>query len=336
MPVNNMPPDWVPPAPAWQSRWQADEEPLVVGYFGIQADAPGPLESWARSAFQGDHRPAAVEQGRYVDQQGASNFIYIAYWRQSDYQAWWDLATSSDWWRSDERAAEDVGYWREIFNMPLDHLETLHSTETPYGVGTLTAEVEGPIAEHGYAGAMRDRIALSGNDDLRATVEISTPMAAESTQAGRRVLLRPPHKMSVIRSGQNWSLCESQERAHYLQKVQPVLLEGMRYLRDNPVETNCYSLRFVEKTDTDWSPTDESFGLGYATDVHAFEEWAKSHPTHLAIFDSFLKMVEQFGESMKLRLWHEVSVLPGHGCECEYIGCHTDTGLLRYRDPDSL
>ena len=82
--------------------------------------------------------------------------------------AWWGQAANSDWWRSDERLAESVGYWREIFNMPVDHLETLHSTETPYGVGTLTEEVEGPIIEHGYPGGMRDRIALSAEDDLRA------------------------------------------------------------------------------------------------------------------------------------------------------------------------
>ncbi len=112
-------------------------------------------------------------------------------------------------------------------------------------------------------------------------------------------------------------------------------LEGMRYLRDNPRETRCYSLRFVDSRDGAWGTVDRSFGLGFATDVHAFEKWAKSHPTHLAIFDGFLRMVETFGTDLRLRLWHEVTALPRDGCEFEYIGCHPHTGLLRYvRGPD--
>jgi aldoxime dehydratase len=325
-----MPADWDPPAPAWQSRWAADEEPLVVGYFGIQASAPGPLVTWARAAFRGANAPDAVEQGRYVDQQGVDNFIYIAYWRQSAYQAWWEKPESSDWWRSDERLAESAGYWREVFNMPLDHLETLHSTEAPHGVGVLTSAVEGPILEHGYPGGMRDRIALSGEENLKATVSLNAPLPAATAGGGRRVQVTPPQYMCVIRSGQNWSLCGEEERAFYLDRVQPVLLKGMDYLRDNPRESQCYSLRYVQKTDGDWIPVQQTFGLGYASDVHAFEEWAKNHPTHVAIFNRFMQMVEQFGEAMRLRLWHEVSVLPGQGCECEYIDCHADTGILRY------
>ncbi len=142
--------------------------------------------------------------------------------------------------------------------------------------------------------------------------------------------MTPPEKMCVIRSGQNWSFCDDEEKAYYLENVHPVLLEGMRFLRDNPVATNCYSLRFVDKKDHDWGAVEQSFSLGYATDIYAFENWAKSHPTHLAITGSFMKMVETFGEEMRLRLWHEVSVLPKDDCEFEYIGCHPKTGLLSY------
>lgn len=79
-----------------------------------------------------------------------------------------------------------------------------------------------------------------------------------------------------------------------------------------------------------WDATERTFGLGYVPDVHAFEQWAKSHPGHLAIFDGFLQIVETFGDSLSLRLWHEVTALPNDGCEFEYIACHSDTGLLGY------
>ncbi len=330
MPRNSMPPDWKPPAPAWQSVWNDTSDPLISGYFGIQADDSTPLDRWADHAFSWEHAPTSVERGRYVDQQGITNYLYVAYWRYSEYQKWWALEANSGWWADDQRLADGAGYWREIILMPFDRFETLHSTESPHGIGVLADEIEGPIEEHGYPGGARDRILLSETDDLRNIESVEIQLLSESKDGNRRVRVTPPEKMCVIRSGQNWSYCNTDEKAYYLENLHPVLLEGMRYLRENPVETNCYSLRFVDKKDTRWGNTEETFGLGYATDIYAFENWAKSHPTHLAIFGNFMKMVETFGENIQLRLWHEVMVLPKDGCEFEYIGCHPKTGLLSY------
>ena len=74
----------------------------------------------------------------------------------------------------------------------------------------------------------------------------------------------------------------------------------------------------------------QTFGLGYALDIFAFEEWAKSHPTHLRIFDQFMQHAERFADQMQLRLWHEVSVIQEGCSEMQYIGCHPKTGLLPY------
>ena len=330
MPRNNMPQSWEPPAPAWQSAWQDRQDPLVTGFFGIQAPGPGLLDAWALPAFSGLHAPFSVERGACVDQTGTANHIYICYWRKSAYEQWWALEANSGWWRNGQRLTEGAGFWREVISMPFDRFETLHSTEGPHGVGVSADGMDGPILEHGYAGGMRDRIPLSDSDDLRGVPDIGTRLQAQVTDDGQRVLVKPPENFCVIRSGQNWGYCSPEQRAWYLTRLHPVLLEGMRFLRDNPRETNCYSLRFVEKKDEAWGATEQTFGLGYATDVHAFEQWAKSHPTHLAIFDGFLQMVETFGEDLSLRLWHEVTALPNHGCEFEYIACHSDTGLLGY------
>lgn len=329
MPRKNMPRNWEPPAPAWQSVWEQQADPLVAGYFGIQADEPELLEPWTENAFGGKYAPFAVEVGRHDGKDDLTEFLYIAYWRRSQYEKWWPREQS--WWHDDNRLQESVGYWREVITMPFERFETLHSTTEPHGIGVSADSMDGPILEHGYPGGMRDRIPLSEFRKLRAESSFDKRLDSRISDDGRRVLVQPPENMCVIRSGQNWSYCTGEEKAYYLEKLHPVLLEGMRYLRDNPAESNCYSLRFVDKKNDDWGPTEQSFGLGYSVDVYAFEEWAKSHSTHIAIFRGFLKMVDTFGpENMKLRLWHEVTALPNEGCEFEYINCHPQTGLLRY------
>lgn len=328
MPRNSMPADWQPPAPAWQSVWQEPADPLVSAYFGLQGDSPAKLDAWAGDALQGELGPLSVERGIFRDPAGATNYLYIAYWRESVYRQWW--GEHAAWWDSPQRLDDGVGYWREIILSPLERLETLHSTPTPHGAGVCAAGVEGPILEHGYAGGARDRIPLSGSQCLRQTATVEQALPATVIGDPRRVRVTAPENMCVIRSGQNWSHCEAAEKVHYLEQVHPVLLEGMRFLRDNPAESSCFSMRFVNQHDAQWQPLEESFGLGYATDIHAFEDWARDHPTHVAIFDSFMQMVATFGETMQLRLWHEVSVLPREGSEFEYIGCHPQTGLLRH------
>lgn len=328
MPRNSMPPNWEPPAPAWQSVWQDPADPLISAFFGLQGDTPAPLDVWARDALQGALGPLSVERGSFRDQAGVTNYLYIAYWRESVYRQWW--RDHAAWWDSAQRLRDGVGYWREIILSPLERLETLHSTPTPHGAGVCAVGVEGPILEHGYAGGARDRIPLSASNALLQSAPIDQLLTATTGSDPRRIRVTAPENMCVIRSGQNWSHCDPAEKAYYLEKVQPVLLEGMRFLRDNPAASGCFSMRFVDQHDAHGRPLEESFGLGYATDIHAFEDWARDHPTHVAIFDSFLQMVATFGEKMQLRLWHEVSVLPREGSEFEYIGCHPQTGLLRH------
>ena len=330
MPRNNMPASWEPPAPAWQSAWQDRETPLVTGVFGIQNETPARLDDWAARSLSGTHAPFATERGAHIDRFGVPNFLYVCYWRKPAYDRWWSLAAHSGWWHDGERISDRVGYWREIFTMPFDRFETLHSTTKPHGIGVSADQMDGPIMEHGYPGAMRDRIPRSGTSDLRNAKAMAVPLDARATDDGLRVVVKPPENMCVIRSGQNWGFCNPEQRGWYLEKLHPVLLEGMHYLSDNPRETNCYSLRFVDRKDDSWGAMDQSFGLGFATDVYAFEQWAKSHPTHLAIFDGFLQMVDTFGADLQLRLWHEVTTVPVDGCEFEYIGCHPGTGLLGY------
>ena len=84
------------------------------------------------------------------------------------------------------------------------------------------------------------------------------------------------------------------------------------------------------ETDAQGMPLKRSFGLGYFLTLGHLEQWAASHPTHLAIFARFIAMLRQYKFKVGLRLWHEVSVLPQGDQIFEYINCNPATGLLPY------
>lgn len=333
MPRNNMPDNWIPPAPAWQSDWTASDDPLVSAYFAVQGDNKTHIETWIDQAFNAANGPVSNERASFTDANGCINYVYIAYFRASAYKLWWENPCVCAWWQSKQRLEESVGYWREVFAMPFDRFETLHSSENAHGVGALSPDLQGPIEEHGYAGGMRDRIAASDSENLEQTHSISAKVVCTRSDNGRRVKLTPPSNTCVIRSGQNWSASGDTERDYYLKKIQPVLKRGMQFLSQNPLETNCYSMRLMDVKSDKWENLEQTFGLGYATDVYAFENWAKSHPTHVAIFDQFMQMVQCFAPDMKLQLWHEVTCIPTDGGDFEYICCNTNTGLLGYVEP---
>jgi len=328
---NNMPDGFEPPVPAWSSDWKGEANSLTTAIFAVQGDVTESFMDWVNSALKGNNvGPEMLDNARFTDKNSVVNTVYIGYWRDDGYAQWWSDDTVSAWWKDDERLREESGYWRECYSMPIERLETLHSTPNAHGVANLATELEGPIQEHAYAGAARDRIEVSGREDLTSPESIdSTKLHSESSAQGRRTTVVPPANMCVIRSGQDWGHCGDEEREFYLGRVHPTLIEGMDYLSNNPIESRCMSMRLMRGIDAE-NDLDQTFGLGYALDIHAFEEWAKSHPTHLKIFDTFMGHAGAFGENMQLRLWHEVSVLPDKAGQFEYINCHSHTGLLPY------
>ena len=42
--------------------------------------------------------------------------------------------------------------------------------------------------------------------------------------------------------------------------------------------------------------------MAYFLDMSKLEAWSKNHPTHLAIFDSFLSLAQRLGNEITLRL----------------------------------
>ena len=329
---NNMPEGFEPPVPAWAADWAGKATSLTTTLFAVQGTLTDTMRGWVSSAlYDIEFAPELVDIAQFTDLKGIVNTVYIAYWRNDHYDRWWSNPAVAQWWQSDDRLSEEVGYWRERYDMPIERLETLHSTPNSHGVAKLAPELEGPIDEHAYPGAARDRIEISGSEDVSGFATVaSTQLVSESLNNGQRVIVTPPANMCVIRSGQDWGHCDDEERDFYLNEVHPSLIEGMDYLSRNPEESRCLSMRLMEGVDAQGNELNQTFGLGYALDILAFEEWAKSHPTHLKIFGTFMTHAGNFGESMQLRLWHEVSVLGGDAGQFVYINCHSNTGLLPY------
>jgi aldoxime dehydratase len=100
----------------------------------------------------------------------------------------------------------------------------------------------------------------------------------------------------------------------------------MDFLRDNGAEVGCYSNRFVQNIDLDGNLVEKTYCIGHWRSVDLMERWAESHPTHLRIFTTFVRVANQISE---LRLYHECSVFDANNQLYEYINCHPRTGMLR-------
>ena len=329
---HNMPDGFEPPVPAWSADWDDGPVELTIGIFGAQSAECADFESWASSAFDdSEHAPLHVDRASFIDKRKLPNRVYIAYWPSDVYETWWLAERPGSIWDHESPSNENsAGIYREIISVPSDHLETLHSTPNAHGVATLARRVEGPVDEHAYSGASRDRIAISSEKDLRGQEVVFSDMLKATRLGDTQILIKPAARMCVIRSGQDWSHCSERERDFYLGEVAPSLEAGMGFLSANPEETRCLSMRLMRGCDSSGAELKQTFGLGFALDIYAFEEWAKSHPTHLEIFEKFMGHAQQFGESMQLRLWHEIAVIDNDVCEFEYIGCHEETGLIPY------
>jgi aldoxime dehydratase len=329
-----MPPDWKPPAPAWSASFAQQATPVVMAYFGTQIQPPDSQQigDMLRHFLDGPDAPANVESATYADRAGFRTRLVSAYWTDpTRYERWQESSGFAVWWNDPARLHGRHGYFREALKVSPDRFEIIFSLNCQVGVANIGGcPVVGPIREHNYWGSMRDRILTSADNELRSAYGEQLPQLGTHSTAHRRLRVTVPENLAVIRSGQDWTNCAGSELAQFTESVQPALLEGMNFLRDHPDETGCCDLRFAEETGNDGSPLQKTFGLGYFLTLGHLEKWASTHPTHLAIFARFLTMVREYGKDLKLKLWHEVSVLPSEGQIFEYLNCHHDTGLLPY------
>lgn len=324
---------WNPPVPMYSSRGAESIENLTMAYFGVQSKGDD-MKGQACAAFQNILKsfkqpdgPARHDLVQFVDGQGYLNLIAVAYWIDPIvYDKWKDSPAISSWWSSEDRLKEGVGYFREVLRPRMEQFETIftHEQGPLEGVSILMGGMSEPIIEHGYWGSMRDRLPLSQTDAMDPSGELAVKTGTPAL--GGRVIVSGHENVALIRSGEDWSKTEGEERRTWFEDIQPVLLDGMNYLRDDGLEAGCYCNRYVYHMDENGNLLEKGFGYSLWRSLRHLELWAESHHTHLQIFVTFNRLAKKFKE---LTLYHEVSVFDAGAQYFEYINCHPKTGLLR-------
>jgi hypothetical protein len=284
-------------------------------------------------------RPSFWEVASVVDKKGAYNIAVVAYWRSADLHKKWQQESGFDtWWQSSDREKDGHGWFQEVLRPTIDRFETVFSNpENPEGAANMQEKISGEMEEHAYWGSMRDRLAAAQDNELSGNKLSSANGSANGTtdngNASKRVRIPGKPNLCVIRSGQDWSDTLPEERKLYLDTMHPVLIEGMRFLRDEGREVGCYVMNLWDVVDSKSfeANRERTFGLGYFDDLASLEYWSKSHQTHINIFGGFLMYAKKLNNVLSLRLFHEVYLLESDQQFFEYIGCHAETGMVNAR-----
>ena len=321
-----VPDDYVPPYPSFVARHAQRVERVVMAYFGVQSgssDRAG-LEDAVRDLarrFAAERGPAHWDRSRYTDEAGFETVVCAAYWDDPARHEAWFAAQGGAWTRV---ARAGLGTFTEVLRPHVERYETLFSApDRAEGIAVLAEAMSDVVMEHAYWGGARDRIPASQTD---AMAPLGEP---ELRRDGALVTVRGHEHLCLIRSGQDWSDTEVDERRMYLEDVEPVLRAGMDFLRDDGRAIGCFANRYAVVETPDGRPTEKSYGMSWWKSLAALERWAESHPTHVAIFGAAMKYLSTLGPAAKLKLYHEVTVARAEEQFFEYLGCHERTGLLR-------
>ncbi len=320
--------DYAPPYPAWSARIDPAIGQVVMASYGVQWRGPGDADAALahvgalRATLDAASGVRHVDLARYVDEAGYDTLVLQPYWTDPAVFRRWEGRTDV---AALLAADTGLGHFREILTPTAERLETLYSTEDEMeGLGRALERRSPPVQEHAYWGSARDRFPIAQTDALEPTGQLG--FAADG--AGR-VTVRGHDNIAIIRSGQDWGPTGGEERRLYLAEIEPVLRAGMDFLRDRGGECGCYLNRYMRIVDLDGTPQEKSFGWSYWRSLGDMETWSEAHPSHLAIFGTFMRIVQQLNFDLKLRLWHEVYVVTSDQQLYDYRNCHPDTGFLK-------
>ncbi|VUC21553.1 unnamed protein product [Clonostachys rosea] len=235
----------------------------------------------------------------------------------------------------DSQGRGEIGLWCESFSSSVSRIETNYSgLDYLPGLAKIPSTSTDEHDRSAYWGAARDRIPDSGWDLFPSSAD-TTLLDSAPMGLGEHLVGTNYQNLVHIRSGQYWENCNLPETTSYEENLEPTLRSGLEYLWDNPQESGCVGFRYLRNTDAEYEATDdqelkkESCGAGFFTNLESLEHWAKSHPSHLAIYRGALAHFKTFGDERKLRTWHEVSILREGEAKFEYINCAPNTGVMQ-------
>jgi aldoxime dehydratase len=326
----NQPEGHKAPVPRYSAAVQAK---VTVLFLGVQAKAAtlpdaGLTEFLARIAAD-TAAPVYADQATYTDLQGYVNRVAALYWLDaSQFRAWLESPAVAAW-RARMRGETSVGLWWEPVAVDARRMETITFAEFRRGFSGCPAMGLQSTDHTGYWGAARDRIPGAADDPFAPTVAAAErcPVSSASYRC-----VQPPKNMCVIRSGVSWEKCDGEQLKDWRERIKPKLDAGMQYLRENPRDTGCFSLRQVESISPDGKKLAEAYSLGAFVSMGHLEAWSKDHPSHLAIYTSALAARKKYQEKLELHTYNEIFILEEDNPPFEYFNCHPQTGLLPFAD----
>ncbi|MEP4199158.1 MAG: phenylacetaldoxime dehydratase family protein [Aliishimia sp.] len=273
--------------------------------------------------------PLHHDQAVFHDDQRFQTAFAVCYWQDEAAFAAWQ-SKFDDWWIAQNPATMTSGMWVESFSVPPAYRETAAFKEYLRGLSACPMSKIEPTDESGYWGAARDRIDASAYDNFQPDTPSELSFDPDRDTLGKRVIVANiPDNLCVIRSGVTWRDCGPEQLQSYEANLKPKLDAGMDYLRGNPEETGCCSLRQVVCLNAAGEAQKEAYSLGIFRTLGHLEKWAHTHPTHLAIYTRALAERAKYQENLQLLTYHEVYIL-NKDVRCEYLNCHPQTGLLPY------
>ncbi|KAJ8208400.1 hypothetical protein LV164_004205 [Aspergillus fumigatus] len=306
------------------AQFPADMDRVFTAYIGVQQRGAqtdeGLLAESVDAAVNSIQRwiaegpstaPASIEQFQVLDGDDVPNStVWVCYWNEaSKYEdSIRRLSLVNIHQQLSASHRESVGLWCERFASHLSRVETNYS-----GLDYLPGLARLPgvsTVEHtltAYWGAARDRIPASATDRFAQNeglgrTQLGPEPASPHKTSGYHVVGTNPDNIVHIRSGQL--------RRRRNERTSGAM--GLRYLYNRPLSSGVR-----EKT----CETKESCVAGFFRNLADLEHWAKSHPSHLAIYTGAIKHAKKFGERRKFRTWHEVSVLKHGEAHFEYVNC---------------
>ena len=336
------PSNWEPPYPAFSAEFKLPADHAVIAYYGVEwrtGDSTKDSESfhsWMAGMLELPSRPDVINRAR-CSTGNLITEVFFLYWLDPlRFTQWECSAQHTCWWNDPHRIQEAAGYWRETWRSPLSRTETLLSSQRRFGLSEGAERIRGPIREHAYWGAARDRIPGSAQDLMASTVNTLRRLDPLPKSKGARLRVTPPANVCLIRSGQDWSQCGPKERDLYLSDIHPLLLEAMNFLRTNGSEVGCVFCRFFEELNLHGAEQPRTSAAALFLSLEHLEAWVSQHPTHLAIFRAAGEMAQKLNFKLDLNLWHEVAVLPERMAVGEYLNCEPTTGLLPFFPAESF
>lgn len=325
----------VPPIVRYSSRFDHAPDRLAVLFMGLAApdgDRAGrALADFLGEAAAAPDAPGHLDRALFTDAEGRANHMAALYWPdRAAFERWAATPLILEWRQGTRALAEDLAQWWEPVSVAPERSETIAFAEYRRGLSACPFSRLEQMVETGYWGAARDRIPASAFDPLEGEAPHLAPLDTPPCSRGARLAVRPPAGLAVIRSGVSWAACGAEQRESYERNVKPKLDAGMDYLRRNPLDAGCPSLRQVVLADADGGTLEEAYSLGHFLSLGHLEAWAKHHPTHLAIYHRAMAERKKYQAALELRTYNEIYVLEPGAPEFEYVNCDPATGLLPY------